>query len=164
MNFALIALTTPLSRGLIELRQSLRRFDPDEVAAVSSVYRRIEEKTEGTLSSEVVVVVSLMTPKKLEALQSWVRDQEKASNARWIVLAYNHEVHLDPDGPVPHPELHLDPLILHCAAEIQGGFEHPVLGRSLQELVKSTQSSFGRAQFEFLSRGEALLAPWSEVP
>lgn len=165
MNHALLSVTTQLSRGLAGLKQSLGAFESRRISKISSVYRRIDESTEGTLSSEVVVALSVSTPLELDPFRIWLEERRsEAPGTRWLLLAFNHEFHLDPRSPIPHPDLHLDPLILRCAAEIEGGFEHPVLGRSLQELVKSSQSSFGKTQFEFLSRGESLLAPLSEDP
>ena len=165
MNFVLLALTTELSQGFTSLRECVQSLENTTVDRISSICRRVEGQTEGTLSSEMVVVLDLRTDLDFTELQKLVRKLKMRSpGVNVLVLALNHQVYLDPQTPIPHPDLHLDPLILRCAAEIRSDFEHPVLGRSLQELVKSSQSSFQQAQFEFLSRGERLLAPPTETP
>lgn len=159
MNFALAAVSTQLSQGTASLKAALQDFKPLEVEKISSIYRRIEASTEGTLSSDLVVSLRLRTPMDLESVKKrirWVASEHPATKV--YLLSFNHDVILDPKMPIPHPDLHADTLILHCAAEIEGGFEHPVLGRSLQELVKSSQPRDGQSRFEFLSRGESLLS------
>ncbi|MBX2995634.1 MAG: hypothetical protein KF681_12455 [Bdellovibrionaceae bacterium] len=159
MNFALAAISTQLSQGTASLKAVLRDFEPFEIEKISSIYRRIEEATEGTLSSDLVVAFRLRTNMDLQSVKRKVRALASEHPATKVyLLSFNHDVILDPKMPLPHPDLHADTLILHCAAEIEGGFEHPVLGRSLQELVKSSQPRDGQSRFEFLSRGESLLS------
>ena len=157
MNFALISISTEMTRGLNGLRECLQGLDQLEVQKVSSVYRRRDLLTEGTLSSEVLVVLGVQTKQSLSDLQGFLlRQNERYPFSQWLLLSYNHEIHLDPESPIPHPRLNFDPLILRCAAEIQGSFEHPVLGRSLQELVRSSAQMSDEASDEFLARGESL--------
>ena len=159
MNFALAAISTQLAHGITGLRQALRELSPLEIQRVSAIYRRIDAATEGTLSSDLVMALRFATNLDLLSVKSKFRLLSSEHPAtRLYLLTFNHDVILDPKMPLPHPDLHADPLILHCAAEIEGGFEHPVLGRSLQELVKSSQPRDGQSRFEFLSRGEALLS------
>lgn len=160
MNFALLSLSTQMVKGPRALRDAIGSLAELRVQKISSVYRRLDPETEGTLAAEIMVVLGITTSSDLRGLQDQIRMAGTAFPAvEWKLLSFNHEVRLDPDSPVPHPLLHTDPMILHCAAEVESVFEHPVLGRSLQELVKSSQSLLGAPQFEFLMRGETLLGP-----
>lgn len=166
MNFALISLSTQMVKGPRALREAIGSMAELQVEKVSSVYKRLDPETEGTLASEILMVLGVTTAVDLKGLQNQIKMARVAfPSVEWTLLSFNHDVRLDPEYPVPHPALHTDPMILHCAAEVEGVFEHPVLGRSLQELVKSSQSSRGTPDFEFLMRGETLLGPNSlEVP
>ncbi|MFN7729902.1 MAG: hypothetical protein ACK5P7_12160 [Bdellovibrio sp.] len=159
MNYALAAISTQLAHGTTGLRHALRELSPLKIQRVSAIYRRIDVRTEGTLSSDLVMALRFVTNLDVISVKSQFRQLSSELPAtRHYLLTFNHDVILDPRMPLPHPDLVDDPLILHCAAEIEGGFEHPVLGRSLQELVKSSQPRDGKSLFEFLSRGEALLS------
>lgn len=166
MNFALLALSTQLVRGPRALREAVKVLGESSVQKISAVYRRVDPKTDGSLAAEIITVLSITHEADLRDLQGKIKEAQKAvPTVTWRLLSFNHQVRLEPESPIPHPDLHMDPVILHCAAEVQGVFEHPVLGRSLQELVKSSQSSFGPPEFEFLLRGETLLGSNSlEVP
>lgn len=159
MNFALVSLSCELAHGISVLRKAIRDLSPLEAKQASALYRRIDSGTDGTLSAELVAVVHFATMTSLFETKRHIQELKTTNpNVRVTLLTFNYDVMLEPQMPVPHPDLHLDQLILHCAAEIQGGFEHPVLGRSLQELVKSSQSRQSQIRFEFLSRGEGLLS------
>ena len=158
MNLVMIAISTQMTRGLEGIRECLKTLTILDVQRVSSVYRRRDQQTDGTLSSEVVVALAALTEMRLLDLQNFLKKQnEGLTFSKWLLLSYNDEVRLDPEAPIPHPLLHFDPLVLRCAAEIQGSFEHPVLGRSLQELVRSSTRVPDEGSDEFLARGESLL-------
>lgn len=160
MHFALVSLSTQMVKGPRILREAIGSIAELRVQKVSSVYRRLDPATDGTLAAELMVVLGIATQVDLKGLQNQIKMAAVAfPSVDWKILSFDHEVRLDPESPVPHPLLHTDPMILHCAAEVEGVFEHPVLGRSLQELVKSSQSLQGAPHFEFLMRGETLLGP-----
>ncbi len=165
MNSGLLLIAAPLALGIPSLKKLTQELDGLDIYRISSVYRRVDEGTEGTLTSEVMAVLLISTSEELSLLLERLNKLKKQNlGVRCELLTFNHDVRLDPEAPIPHPDLHLDPLVLRCASEIRGEFEHPVLGQSLQELVKSSSSSFGEPRFEFLTRGESLLSPDPEVP
>jgi 2-amino-4-hydroxy-6-hydroxymethyldihydropteridine diphosphokinase len=164
VNTVLIAVKTTISQGMGGLRLCLRQLKSLEVFGISSVYRKMDKENRGSLNEETVVVIRSQTRHELDEMRALIKKaREIQSGAVCDLLTFNETVDLDPSSPVPHPDLHLDPLVLRCAAEIHPDFVHPVLGRRLQDLVKFLQSLNEKSQFEFLSRGEALLAPVPEA-
>jgi hypothetical protein len=71
------------------------------------------------------------------------------------LLAWEHEVILDPTQPLPHPLLVQKRIFLQTAAEVAGDFIHPVLEKSLVDLVNSDQRAFPG---DFFCQGQRVLS------
>ena len=52
------------------------------------------------------------------------------------ILFYGDEVINDGDLLIPHPRLHLRKFVLQPLAELQPDFKHPLLGKSIRELLE----------------------------
>ena len=154
-NEAIIALISdPIKTELSQRKRLFQAFDFCKILKVSNVYKR--EGNESQQQSELVVVLRVSTSldwqnlmRKLSNLQ--IRESKIFSKA--TLLTINSEVLLLPGATLPDPSLVQDRLILQCAAEVWGDYEHPVMNQTLTELVKLYPT---RDPIEFFSQGAYL--------
>lgn len=118
--------------------------------ACSSVYKRYLSKAYQDLNSTVFLVIRIETEYGFEELF----DEMKRTNLYWRILVYDQIVRISPNLTLPSPALNEDGALLRCAAEAWPDYPHPVLGQSLNELVKSVHS-FG--DVEFHAQGKEIL-------
>jgi hypothetical protein len=116
----------------------------------SSVYKRDLEFGVNNFNSELVMALRLEIPIGHQELHQILKNLSPGIT----LLAYDQEVHLFPGKSLPHPDLHQDSLTLRCAAEAWGTYEHPVLGQTLNEIVRS-HDKFEKV--EFFAQGRAVL-------
>jgi hypothetical protein len=137
-SFAIIALVAEVTRGEFAqkiLTAQLRTFC--QQLGVSSVYKR--ERSADQKNSELVValkVSSFLPKKELVNRLSELHLKEAGASAETILLTLNHDVWMHPGGSLPDLRLAKDRLFLRCAAEVWGDYEHPILAKTLTELVK----------------------------
>lgn len=149
---ALILLTTDFVTGMTEIRKQVNLVqDWGDIEKASSVYKRFLNSRSEDLNSELVLVVKLITDKSLAELFSAMKSlntlkTNPLSPHPYTLLSYGGTTRLVPGENLPHPLLHSDSLTLRCAAEAWGEYEHPVLGQTLNELVKSDRS-FSNVEF-----------------
>ena len=118
------------------------------VVAVSSLYETepvadAGDPGTGWFLNGVVQVETDLTPRKLldvcrEVEQSLGRDLEHRSGPRTLdldILFYGSRVLHDADLVIPHPRLHLRRFVLTPMAELDPGWRHPVLNRTVRELL-----------------------------
>lgn len=156
MNQILVSLSGHSESSIYTQAAAVQRSLQSESVQMSALYRKLTVET-NQIDSPIMSVVSYLSKMSLAEVRAafeQINSSDQGPSA--IVLSYNQIVDLNPEFPVPHPNLQTDILVLHCAAEIQAQFEHPILGRSLQELVNSSYSRHGHIQFEFISRGASL--------
>lgn len=160
-HHALIYLSVEFSGGLEKLRQVLRRLrESGETLAMSSVYKRFLTDRSEDLNSEVCLVVKFETTLVEDELDQLLQKltlenlNEPRKHGRALLLSYDQIMRMAPSLPLPHPQLRNDGLTLRCAAEVWGGYEHPVLGQSLNELVKSLSEPMNTT--EFFAQGKGL--------
>lgn len=55
------------------------------------------------------------------------------------VIFYNDEVIETADLTVPHPRMHLRRFVLEPLAEIMPGYQHPILGKTVKEMLEEVQ-------------------------
>jgi 7,8-dihydro-6-hydroxymethylpterin-pyrophosphokinase len=148
---ALLSLEIPTIKGPAQLRENLREIHKTvKVLAISSVYKKYANSRREDLNSHLVCVLQVKTE-----LDFWVLNQKlKLLPDPWTLLAYGQLVSLTPELSVPNPYLFEDPVLLRCASEAWGFYEHPILGQCLNELVSSVHS-FG--EVEFFAQGRSVL-------
>ena len=99
---------------------------------------------DGWFLNGAVQLQTNVTPRSLltvlrEIERSLGRDQENRSGPRTIdldILFYGDRVISEPDLVVPHPRLHQRRFVLVPMADLDPGFVHPVLHRTVAELLK----------------------------
>ena len=118
-----------------------------KIVTGSSIYKRFLNSRMEDLNSELIFVVKLETQKNEIQVFDFLRKKEMISPRfgmskpeTYTMLAFDQNTRLVPGENLPSPLLHQDPLTLRCASDAWGSFEHPVLGQTLNELVKSHQS------------------------
>jgi 7,8-dihydro-6-hydroxymethylpterin-pyrophosphokinase len=159
-HLALIYFSVEFSGGLEKLRQTIQGLrENGETLGVSSIYKRFLTSRSEDLNSEICLVVKLETPLSETELDQFLHKlveehlREPRKQGRALLLSYDQTMRLAPSLPLPNPQLRNDGLTLRCAAEVWGGYEHPVLGQSLNELVKSSEPM---ATAEFFAQGISL--------
>lgn len=154
-HVVLILVAIDLVAGSSRLKEIF--YDFQEIGVVesaSSVYKRFLNKRSEDLNSELVVVVKLETRLSYTDLLNYLRKKERPRNLQnfteaenFLLLSYDKMTRMVPGENLPHPLLHGDPLTLRCAAEAWGLYEHPVLGQTLGELVRSNSSGNSNVEF-----------------
>lgn len=126
------------------------------ITSTSSVYKRYLNERSEDLNSELVMVMKVDTTKSAMELFALLRTAEKprdpmkqARMETLSVLSFDQMTRMVPGQNLPSSLLQNDRLALRCAAEAWGAYEHPVLGQSLNEIVKSGKETAG---VEFFSQ------------
>lgn len=126
------------------------------VNKISSVFKR---KRQGTTSLEEIQEFVIRASTEYEASELLRRLNLRESKAQLShhieLLVFNEEVKLIPSMTLPHPSLFLDPLVLHCSAEVWPEYLHPVNKTSLRKSDIETNIEM----FEFLYQGKFFLDP-----
>lgn len=146
-HFALIRISVDLVAGVSRLQTSVREIqDIGKVVSSSSVYKRFLNSRLEDLNSELILVIKLETLKSEAEMFEFLRKKGVSSPRvglakpdSYTLLVYDNSTRLVPGENLPNPLLHQDTLTLRCASEAWGAYEHPVLGQTLNELVKSSQ-------------------------
>jgi len=158
-NFALVAfIGDPIKaeRNLQKLLAQTKNFC--QILQLSSIYKRDHENLTNVHShtSELVVAARVSTALPRQEFSDKIMElkmTEASVTSYAILLSMNREILMTPGFTLPDPRLVQDRLILLCAAEVWGDYEHPVLGQSLTELVKLYPV---RDRIEFFNQGTYL--------
>jgi 7,8-dihydro-6-hydroxymethylpterin-pyrophosphokinase len=133
-----------------------------KIISISSVYKRYLNKAHIDLSARFEVVLHFETLMSVEqtlqlllSLSAGDRsDISHKCNPSLTLLVFDELVQMSPHLTLPYPLLHTDSLIIRCASEIWGEYEHPILQKTLREISKSAAS----APFvEFHMQGKSLV-------
>lgn len=79
--------------------------------------------------------------------------QKRSSIQQLLLLAHGDEVKFTPYGPLPHPQLLQDQLVLICAAEVAEDWVHPVTHSKLSEMLSKQDKAIVA---EFIAQGKTL--------
>lgn len=146
----LILMTTDSIHGLREPQRIISEIQNfTKVMKISSIYKRYLDSSADNLNAELVMVIRAETDFDENQLQ----ESLLKVSTDLLLLSVDQEVNMLPGNTLPHPLLHSDPLTLRCAAEAWGSYEHPVLGQTLNEIVRSD----GMEKVEFFAQGRAVL-------
>ncbi len=153
---ALLAFTSDPIRAEQTLKKLLEQTKSFcSIMSVSSVYKS-DSRQQTNQRSELVMVAKVRTTlsqRELSLNISNVKTVEGGVTSQAILLSLNREILMTPGLTLPDPRLVQDRLILQCAAEVWGQYEHPILGQTLTELVKLYPA---RDPVEFFSQGTYL--------
>lgn len=140
--------TVDAAQDLAKIKYQL----PQEVfiKTSSSIYKRYLSRAFQDLNSTVFMVLKVETEFGFEKLF----DEMKRTNLFWKILVFDQIVRISPNLTLPSPALNEDPALLRCAAEAWPEYRHPILGQSLNELVKSVHSF---DDVEFHAQGKEIL-------
>lgn len=152
---ALISISVDLLAGKNRLEKvvsELKTFSV--VSGISSIYKKYLNQRSEDLNSTLVLVLKVETELTDQDLFEKLDEiEEKLPSASAVLLCFDRLVRLTPGQNLPSPLLHTDPLTLRCASEVWGVYEHPVLGQTLNELVRSLQPL---SHVEFFAQGRSL--------
>jgi 7,8-dihydro-6-hydroxymethylpterin-pyrophosphokinase len=160
---ALIWTSTDLMAGLDRLKVRIQQLESvGDIARVSAVYKKFLSHRSEDLNSLLVLAIRLNTDLESEQLFAILQSLEKndeptagGENESLTLLAFDQEIRLMPGQNLPHLKLHTDTLTLRCAAETWGEYQHPVLGQSLQDLVRFSDPL---KHVEFFAQGRSLFS------
>lgn len=133
-----------------------------KIISISSVYKRYSNKAYIDLSARFEVVFHLETLMSVEQtlqllLSLGIEGKNKIGHkchAALTLLVFDEVVQMSPHLTLPYPLLHTDSLIIRCASEIWGNYEHPILQKTLREISKSAISE---PFVEFHMQGKTLV-------
>ncbi|MGZ3768405.1 MAG: hypothetical protein ACXVCP_01310 [Bdellovibrio sp.] len=160
---ALIHITLDLVGGIEKARSLLERTKEfGQISAISSVYKRYLSKDHDDLSAKLEFVARFETILDvdqtlnliLSLCEVGVSGFTQKSRTEATLLVYDSMILMSPKLTLPYPELHRDPLIIRCAAEAWGQYEHPIYQKSLSELSKLALPS---KLAEFYIQGKSLV-------
>lgn len=153
-NNCLIGFTFPIETEISEIQDSLEGLcECGEIQKASTVYKQYLQKDGKPSVGSIRFVIQFST--YLSAEQSVYLTENNVQKGQPLILAFNQQVVLSPKLTLPYPELIVDVLLLRCAAEIWGQYEHPILQKTLGEIVKKSEM---KDRAEFLMQGESLIA------
>jgi 7,8-dihydro-6-hydroxymethylpterin-pyrophosphokinase len=151
IHHALFYLSSPTPQGTAALAKILSQAARDtRIHSVSSVYKQYAGERADDLNSKLICVLRVETDLTPSLLYQAISSYPGA----WTLLVFDQIVALTPNLPIPHPALFEDPAVLRCASEVWGDYEHPILGQSLNELVRSVHSF---ENVEFFAQGRSVL-------
>ncbi len=159
----LISISTDLMAGNDRLKYFIHQFrEIGEIVQTSSVYKKFLSERSKDLNSNLVLVLRLNTERDRDEVFALLQKLEQkketalgASPESLILLAFDQEIRMRPGQNLPHPRLHTDTLTLRCAGEAWPEYTHPVLGQTLQELVRCSDPL---KHVEFFAQGRSLLS------
>lgn len=147
----LFFITADFANGLEGLKAIIQQLAfIGRITGVSSIYKRYHDYSSENFNSDLVISIRMETSLAHHDLHMAL---QKISSGI-LILAYDQEVNMYPGKNLPHTDLHSDSLTLRCAAEAWGTYEHPVLGQTLNEIVRS-DNKFEKV--EFFAQGRTVL-------
>lgn len=150
---ALIHFSTDLVGGVARAQKALEVLSAQiQFVEISSVYKRFKSSDHADLNAALEFVVKAVTSLEPEVLMSFLEDGDQ--KVRVTLLAYDALIMMSPHLTLPYPELHTDTLIIHCAAEAWGQYEHPVYQKTLSEISHGARVSIDT---EFFLQGRTLV-------
>ena len=133
-----------------------------DLLSISSVYKRYLTTERLDSSARLEFVIRLETLWGVDqvlhlALSLSEKPAEgslQKSHTELILLAFDNLILMSPRLTLPYPQMHQDPLIIRCSAEVWGQYEHPIYHKNLSEISKTAGPA---QQAEFYMQGKSLV-------
>lgn len=160
---ALVHLRLDVVGGLETARAILANLSElGEISAISSVYKRFLTAESVDLSAHLEFVIRFETEMSVEqTLQTLLslctsdsESQNRNGYAELALLTFDSVIQMSPNLTLPYPSLHQDPLIIRCAAEAWGQYEHPVYLKNLSDISRNAAPV---RLVEFYMQGKSLV-------
>lgn len=123
---------------------------------VSNVYRIQPERTQNDWLSELWAVAGIPTEFGVHELDQVIFELGQGLNVEMTPLLWGDRVLLQPQLPIPHPDLHRNLVFLQCASEVDASIRHPILGQTLGERLHQEKRLI---PLEFFAQGRHLFEP-----
>ena len=127
----------------------------------SSVYVQYETDQRYDFDANMLTVLKMGTDleprefaQKLLHTQNYLLSFAGPDRVTITPLAMDQETLMVPDLTLPHPSLHMDPLVIRCATEVWGTYEHPILKKTLNDLARRLPKI---TNAEFFLQGNSLV-------
>lgn len=160
---ALIHVALDLVGGVDRAQTLLKELSAcGDILAISSIYKRYLTPEAVDLSARLEFVIRFQTNLGVERTLNVIlslcengsQSISRAPRAELTLLTFDSVITMSPKLTLPYPLLHQDPLIIRCAAEAWGQYEHPVYQKTLSEIAKSALAA---RQAEFYMQGKSLV-------
>ncbi len=150
---ALLHFSMDLIGGPKTAQELLHKIAPTiSIQSVSSIYKRFNSDDRADLNASMEFVVKVITQLGPEEILKFLEDTKIKMN--FILLVYDDVIKMSPQLTLPYPELHTDPLIIRCAAEAWGQYDHPIYMKTLSEISNLARPT---RDAEFFLQGRSLI-------
>jgi 7,8-dihydro-6-hydroxymethylpterin-pyrophosphokinase len=150
---ALIHIATDLVGGVSRCERAFAKLKTQaHLEAVSSVYKRYLSSDRVDMKAQMELVCRLQTELEAGALLQFVESLDEKIMIN--LLVFDDLILMSPRLTLPYPELHIDGLIIRCAAEAWGSYEHPIYEKTLSEISRTAQPVH---EAEFFLQGRNLI-------
>jgi hypothetical protein len=152
---ALVLVSSDLAQGQNLIRKIVAEIRSIcEVVGVSCVYKRKLQDSLSVYQTELMAVLRTDTSMdKDHFFETLCGIMAKNRGTKILLLSFDSTAQMLPELTLPHPQLARDSVVLRCASEVWGDFEHPILGQTLNQLVHLNNSN---ELVEFFSQGTSL--------
>ena len=160
---SLIYISLDLVGGLDKAKALLQSLsEMGHVENVSSVYKRFLNKERVDLQAYMEFVIryssTMNVDQTLEKVLSLCEKGQpglaQRSHQELVLLAFDNTILMSPRLTLPFPHLHTDPLVIRCASEAWGAYEHPIYQVTLSEIARSARPVH---EAEFYLQGKTLV-------
>lgn len=162
-HFALIHLRFDVVEGVNAAKTTLKKISFwGQVLGVSSVYKRYTTKEATDLSAYLEFVIHIETSLGVEeVLENLIMYCESGESGivqspfvEITLLVFDDLIQMSPRLTLPYPQLHEDPLIIRCASEVWGQYEHPIYQKNLSDMSRLAPPV---REIEFYLQGKTLV-------
>ena len=160
---ALIFVTLDLVGGVEKAKRLLGKIkECAEISQISSVFKRYLTPEKLDLRARLEFVVRMETQMNVDQTLHLVLSSceqggsglTQQHHIEVVLLAFDDMILMSPRLTLPYPQLHQDSLIIRCAAEAWGSYEHPIYQKTLSEISKTALPA---KQAEFYMQGKSLV-------